>query len=139
MATTFETFVATERERLIKAREDASAKLKAAEDELAAIEREFAAIAAYEQVKAGKPIQAASSARASRASSDAGTTRGRRGERRTEILSHIKESAEGFTRGELIDALNATDKGAQQSISNALSALFKAGQLRKDGKKYKAA
>ena len=52
MATTFETFVATERERLIKAREDASAKLKAAEDELAAIEREFAAIAAYEQVKA---------------------------------------------------------------------------------------
>jgi hypothetical protein len=132
MATNFEEFVANERERLTKARDDANAKKKAAEVELLVIEVEFAAIAAYEQVKRGKPLQI-ERARAPRAP---GAQRGRRGEKRTEILNLIKGSPEGYTRGEVIEKLNATDKSAQQSISNALSALFKATELKKDGKKY---
>ena len=67
MATTFEEFVAKERERLIKARDDATAKKKAAEEELLAIEREMAAIAAYEQVKTGKSLQIGTTKRAPRA------------------------------------------------------------------------
>ena len=62
MAKTFETFVQEERERLAKAREDAHAERQAAQDKLDSIERELAAISAYEQVKAGKALRPAPSA-----------------------------------------------------------------------------
>jgi hypothetical protein len=58
MQQTFETFIEQERIRLTKAKEDALAKKKAAEDELSAIDTELSAIAAYEAAKKGKPVKA---------------------------------------------------------------------------------
>ena len=55
------------------------------------------------------------------------------------IRALIAEHPDGLTRGELLPAMNAHgDKAAEQSISNALAALKKAGRLTQGGKTYKA-
>lgn len=66
----------------------------------------------------------------------------RTGTRRTgirdEVLSMVKANP-GITRSTLLDKMNARgDKSAEQSISNALAALKKAGTITADGGAYKA-
>lgn len=55
------------------------------------------------------------------------------------ILEHIKKSEGGLSRSQLLGIMDATDKAAQQSISNALSNLKKKGTLTADDGVYKAA
>lgn len=63
-----------------------------------------------------------------------GGTRTRRSGVADEVLELIKASPAGLSRGAIIDQMHATDKSAQQSISNALMNLKKKGQLAaKDG------
>lgn len=121
MATqTFKAFVSNERKRLTKQRNDVIKRKAALDDELAQIENEFKAIAAYDAAKTSKPV----------------STRKRRTGRRAEILAAIKKHPKGIGRGELIKFFGATgNKSEQQSISNALLGLKKAGQVdNKDGK-----
>ncbi len=130
MPQTFETFIQQERERLSKAKEAALAKKQEAEDELSAIEIDFAAIAAYESAKKGKPAKPASEKQ--RAPRQTG--------KRNEVLTLVQQYPDGVTRGELIDKLSINgDKPGEQSLSNALAALKKAKQLTQEGGKYKAA
>lgn len=66
-----------------------------------------------------------------------GTKRGgtRRSGIRQEVLNAVKNAPQGIARAGLLDALGAQDKSSQQSISNALAALKKAGTIdQKDGK-----
>lgn len=67
----------------------------------------------------------------------------RSGTRRTgvrdEVLGVIKKNPNGIGRADIIDQMSAKgDRSAEQSISNALAALKKAGTVSGDGGVYKA-
>jgi hypothetical protein len=130
MIDTFEDFVAKERERLHKAREAALAKLAEAQAEMGKIDVELSAIDAYVKAKQVKPL-AIATPRAT------GTRKPRETGKRAEVLATIT-SSDGMTRAEVLEHFRATEKSQQQSISNALAALKKAGQLIQDGRVYRA-
>lgn len=119
---TFKAFVSNERKRLTKRQKDVLKRKAVLDDELAQIENEFKAIAAYEGAKTGKTTG----------------TRTRRTGRRAEILDAIKKHPNGIGRGDLIKFFGVTgNKSEQQSISNALTGLQKAGQVTSKDGKYK--
>lgn len=111
-----------ERERLEKIKEDAEARKAAIDQEIAEVDKELKAFDAYQAVKEGKGERKKKSG-------------GKKGEKRTALLDLIKSAPQGLTRGEIIEKLGATEKSAQQSVSNALSALFKNKSVsRKEGR-----
>lgn len=122
MATDFAVVIEKERERLGRLREDALARRATIDTEIAEIDKELAAIVAYERAKSGK------------AASGKGT--GRRGSRQDGILALLKEKKDGLTRGSILDALGLKgNKSGEQSISNALNNMKKAGKIdSKDGR-----
>jgi hypothetical protein len=136
MAGTFETMIQNERERLIKAREDAQARLEEIQKEIADIDREFEAIEAYERVKADKLRKGVAPSKGEAASKKPGQ-RARRGERQQEVLDLVGQHPDGLTRSEILERLGVKgDKKAEASISNALNNLKKAGRLGSEGKRY---
>jgi len=90
-----------ERGRLQKARDRALQKKKAVDQELDSIERELAAIEAYEKAKGMRPASAVKRAPGRKA----GRRGGRRGEKRQAILDLIKQHPEGLSRGELLNLM----------------------------------
>jgi hypothetical protein len=125
-APNFATFIEEERARIKGAIKAAKARRQEAEQEIAQLEGQIAAIAAYDAALKGK-----------KAVTEPRAPRGRRGEKRQAILDLVAQHPDGITRHELIDEMHAHgDKAAEQSISNALSALKKAGQLAQEGKRY---
>ena len=83
----------------------------------------------YRLVEAGK---------APRASTPAPTGKRRTGIR-DEVLSIIASSADGISRADLLAKLDASDKSAQQAVSNAVSALKKDGKISGEGGHYRSA
>lgn len=133
---TFEAFISRERARLKKAR-DAAFKRKAELDrELAGVERELAAIDAYEKAKGGRPAKAAAKKR--RAPGRTGT-RAPRGAKRQAVLELIKTS-QGLSRGDILNSMGVKgNKSGEQSVSNTLTALKKQNVIEsRDGKYYAA-
>lgn len=123
---TFESFVASERERLNKAREEIYNQQHDLEQKLRAVQSELAAIEAYEAVKSGKTVPTVTTKTPSR------TPGGRRSGVREEVLALIKSAPAGLTRAEMLKMKNIVEKenkSGAQSVSNALSALKKAAQL----------
>jgi hypothetical protein len=94
------------------------------EDQLEEIDREFAAVAAYEMAKTGKTEKPQKNGAAPRA---------RRGNRREAVISALRAAPLGLRRAELLSALGVVDddKGAM-SVSNALTALQSTGQIRRN-------
>lgn len=130
----FAQHIQSERERLTRERETIRSQQRELEQKLAAIDREFVAIEAYESAKTGKAARPATG-RGSR-----GPQRSRRGSKREGILQAIKNAAGGLSRGELLTALGLKgDKSGEMSVSNALTALTKSNQVRREGGKYHAA
>ena len=129
MADTFSDFIARDRERLHAEREQIFSAQHELEIKLAAINNELRAIDAYESAKSGK---AAAPARRARGAAR-GTTR--RGSRREGLMALMRENAAGLTRGEILEKMGLKgNKSGEMSISNALTALTKAGQVsRQDG------
>src|SRR4051812_24892339 len=124
MAETFETMVQKERERLTKARENALDRLEKVNEEIAAIDREFEAIEAYERIKMGK-VQKGGGPR------EAGRQRARKGSRQQELLELIERNPDGLSRREILEQLGLKgDKKSEASVSNALNNMKKAGRLR---------
>ena len=130
-AETFATFIARDRERLNKEREEIFNQQHELEIKLDAVNRELSAIDAYEAAKSGKPLTPVKQVRASRAPS-----RGRRGSKRDALMQTIRQNPDGLTRGEILEKMGLKgDKSGEMSISNALTALTKANQIsRRDGK-----
>jgi len=63
----------------------------------------------------------------------------RRGSRREALLEIIRQS-DGLSRGEILERMGLKgDKSGEMSVSNALSALTKSNQLRREEGKYRAA
>ena len=128
----FETYIATEKERLAKAKQDILARRKEADDQLTALDVELQAIAAYEEAKKPRTLPH---------DGEKKPRKPREKGKRTELLNLIKtEYPEGISRSGLITKLQVKgDKAGEQSLSNALSSLKKSGQLTLEDGTYRAA
>src|ERR1041384_6011316 len=126
----FSEFISRERDRLRAEREQIFNQQEELQRKLDAINREFAAIGAYETAKTGKAARQAPGGRQPRA---------RRGSRREALLELIRQS-DRISRGELLERMGLKrDKSGEMSVSNALTALTKNNQVHREGGKYRAA
>jgi hypothetical protein len=127
----FSEFISRERDRLRAEREQVFSQQEELQRKLDAVNREFAAIEAYETAKTGKAArQRVSAGRQPRA---------RRGSRREALLELIRQS-DGLSRGEILERMDLKgDKSGEMSVSNALTALTKSNQVHREGGKYRAA
>jgi hypothetical protein len=135
---TFASFIKKERARLDKARKDALANKAAVDKEIESIERELTAVDAYQQAK-GTPARRAPGKRgpAKRGPAKARRTTGRRGEKRQAVLDLIQKNPVGLSRGEILIQLGVKgNRSAEQSVSNALSALKKSEKVNSREGKY---
>ena len=132
MPENFSDYISRERERLNGERDHLFAQRSEIDKKLAEIEKEFQAIDAYDRAKTGK-----GSGRA------AGPGRGRgsrRGSRREAIMEVIRQNPTGLSRGDLLQKMGLKgDKAGEMSVSNALTALSKSNQVRREGGKYHVA
>src|SRR3954470_13455021 len=124
----FAEYIARERERLHAEREQIFTQQEELQRQLDVVNREFAAIEAYEGAKTGKAArQQAPAGRQSRA---------RRGSRREGLLELIQQG-NGLSRGDILERMSLKgDKAGEMSVSNALTALTKSNQVRREGGKY---
>jgi hypothetical protein len=129
---TFEAFVERERDRLQAQRDAIRTQQKELEDQLKDLDRQFDAIAAYEAARLGK--------KAPSGGKDSARSRSGRGSKRDELMKVIVGS-QGLSRGEILEKMGLKgNKSREMSISNALTALLKSSQIRRnDQKKYVAA
>jgi hypothetical protein len=134
-ASSFSRLVAAEHKRLQKLRDKVHARKTQIDRELVEIERDLQAMSTF--VSSGGQSGRRTSGRAS--SRGAGGRAGR-GQRRQQVLHAIKSVADGATRGDIIERLNAKgDKALEQSISNALAALSKSKSVNRENGRYRAA
>src|SRR3954462_8641231 len=125
----FPDYTARERDRLRAEREQIFSQQEELQRKLDAVNREYAAIEAYETAKTGKNARQAPAGRQSRA---------RRGSRREALLQLIRQS-DGLSRGEILERMGLKgDKSGEMSVSNALTALTKSNQVHREGGKYRA-
>jgi len=124
-ATTFQDMIAGERTRLNGLMEDISNRQQKLNEELSVVRRELAAVDAYEAAKNGKGTRSASTG-----------GRGPRGAKQETLLSLLGGFPKGMSRGEILENLGLKgNKAGEQSISNALNNMKKAGRVvSKDGK-----
>jgi ATPase subunit of ABC transporter with duplicated ATPase domains len=126
----FAEYVARERERLRTEREQVFSQQEELQRKRDAIDREFVAIEAYQMAKTGKATRQALADRQPRA---------RRGSRRQALLELIRQG-DGLSRGEILDRMGLKgNKNGEMSVSNALTALTKSNQVRREGGKYRTA
>lgn len=129
MSDNFADYIARERERLHAERERIFNEQQKLEDELAAVNREFAAVEAYEAAKTGKGVPASRSA-----------PRARRGSKREELLTLIRNHPGGLKRGEILELMGLKgNRAGEMSISNSLTNLTKTNQVRRADGKYRIA
>jgi hypothetical protein len=130
MAENMTTIVAAERERLTKERSHIETKMSELQSQLGEVDRKLAAIDAYEKALAGKLPATAMPRRRP------GAKRAGHGEKQAQVLRLVEAVPKGVTRAELIASVGVKgNKSGEQSISNALNALNKAGKIRStDGK-----
>jgi hypothetical protein len=128
----FADFIARERERLHAEREKIFNQQHELQTKLDEINREFAAIEAYEAAKTGKTLPAARQPRGPR------QQQARRGSRREALLQLIRDNPRGLARGEILERMGLKgDKSGEMSVSNALTALTKSNQVSRHEGKYR--
>jgi len=124
----FSDYVARERDRLSAERQAVVTQQRELQAKLTEIDREFQAIDAYAAAKTGKAVRQSRSNRTRR------TTR--QGSKREDLLRVIGDG-NGLSRGEILQKMGLKgDKSGEMSISNALTALTKGNQVRREGGKY---
>ena len=129
MPETLADVIAKDRERLNQEREAIFTAQQELEQKLAAINNEMRAIDAYEAAKTGKaiPIRGTATRR---------STGTRRGSKRDDLLKVIREG-NGLSRGEILEKMGLKgNKQGEMSVSNALTALTKGNQVRREDGKY---
>jgi len=124
VAPTFDEMVLQERNRLNAQITDIEIRQRALQEEMALVKRELSALDAYETAKSGKTK----------------STKGRRASRQDGILQLLQGNAGGMTRGGILEGLGLKgNKSSEQSISNALNNMKKAGKIAVRDGKYVAA
>jgi hypothetical protein len=123
----FAEYIARERDRLRAEREQISSQQEELQRRLDAVNREYAAIEAYETAKTGKAARQEPARRQPRLN---------RGSRRQELVDLIRQN-DGLSRGDILERMGLRgDKAGEMSVSNALTALAKSNQVRREGRKY---
>jgi hypothetical protein len=123
-----------ERQRLDEERQAIFNQQRELENKLGAIDREMAAIEAYESTKSGKQTAGARQARGS------GRARARRGSKREQLLQLIRQHPDGLARKDILEKMGLKgDKSGEMSVSNALTALTKTNQVSRHEGKYRFA
>jgi hypothetical protein len=135
---TFATFIKKERARLDKARKDALVNRAAVDKEVDSLERELIALDAYQRAKRAPAKRATAKRGAAKRGTAKGKRRtGRRGEKRQAVLDLIQKNPVGLSRGEILVQMGVKgNKSAEQSVSNALSALKKSEKVNSREGKY---
>jgi hypothetical protein len=128
---TFETFIAEERERLQKAKEDLLSKRQEVDEQLTAADRELQAIAAYEQAKQGKFPFREPRTRKPKDSAGPRAPRGSREQLKSRIVELVKQHPTGLTSRQITDALDST---VAKQLPNLLSLMKKEGALAQEGR-----
>jgi hypothetical protein len=124
MADDMTTVAQAERGRLTKERGDIEAKMGELRSQLAEVDHKIGAIDAYETALNGKAPTSIMPRRRQ------GAMRAGHGEKQAQVLKLVEAAAEGVVRGELIEKLGVKgNKSGEQSVSNALNALKKAGKI----------
>ena len=132
-----------EREHLNHERDEILNQQKELESKLTEINRELAAIDAYEAAKPGKAVTPTRPPRSPRKiaalikqSSAEPLPRPQAGSRREALLKVIGEEPNGLRRGEIFDRMGLKgNKSTEKSVSNTLTALTKNNQVsRREGK-----
>ena len=137
MAQTLHEFIKSESVRLEEERKAIVAQQHELGNKLAELDRERAAIAAYEITRSGKFAQpkAPAAGRASR--NRPASAGGRPGSKREALLSLIRENPSGLRRAEIFEKMGLKgDKRGEMSVSNALTALSKSKQVTRQNERY---
>ena len=125
----FADYVNRERDRLNGERESIRGEQRELEKKLREIDREMEAITAYESAKAGRGGKG-------QGRPSVGRQRSRRGSKREAIMDIIRQG-NGLGRADILHRIGLKgDKSGEMSVSNALTALTKAGHVRREGGKY---
>ena len=118
-----EAFIAKQRDALLNERQEMVNRQRALQAQLDELDGMLAKFDVFE----GKAAQQAPTRR---------NRSGQRGSRREELLRIINQS-HGLSRGEILDKMGLKgNKAGEMSVSNALTALTKGNQVRRDGRKY---
>jgi stage III sporulation protein SpoIIIAA len=126
-----EAFISRQREALLDQRQELLNQQRAIQEQLDQVDQMLTKFDVFE----GKYARRGATRKAGRRRASAG----RRGSRREELMKVIR-SGHGLTRGEILEKMGLKGKKAgEMSVSNALTALTKSNQVRKDGRKYLAA
>jgi hypothetical protein len=127
-----EAFIARQREVLLNQRQELLNQQNAVQEQLDQLDEMLTKFDVFEGKYAKRQgAKKASTRRASRG--------GRRGSKREELLRVIQDGR-GLTRGEILERMGLKgNKAGEMSVSNALTALTKSNQVRRDGRKYLAA
>jgi hypothetical protein len=126
-----EAFIARQREALLNQRQELLNQQHAVQDQLDQLDEMLTKFDVFEGKQAGGRKQ-------TRSAKGRGAS-GRRGSKRDELLMVIQEG-HGLTRGEILEKMGLKgNKPGEMSVSNALTALTKNHQVRRDGRKYFAA
>jgi hypothetical protein len=127
-----EAFIARQRESLLNQRQELLNQQQALQEQLDQVDQMLTKFDVFEGNYAQR--RGTRKATARRASSG-----GRRGSRREELLQVIRDG-HGLTRGEILERMGLKgNKSSEMSVSNALTALTKGNQVRRDGRKYLSA
>jgi hypothetical protein len=123
----FAEYIGRERDRLNAEREAIIIQQRESDQRLAEINREFRAVDAYEAAKSDKGPTRQTGARKS-----SGVRQARRGSRREDLMNVIRQG-HGLTRGEILERMGPKgNKSGEMSVSNALTALTKSRQVRRN-------
>jgi hypothetical protein len=124
-------FITRQRDALLAQREAIFTQQQALQTQLDSLNAMLAKFDVFE----GKARPASSS----RATKGAGARGPRRGSKREELLAVIRAGS-GMSRGEILERMQLKgDKAGEMSVSNALTALTKANEVRRENGKYLAA
>lgn len=131
---TMEQFIAREKERLTNERTGLLEQRSALDAKVAALDTEFGAIAAYEAAKTGKALVVTTGKTVV-----GGGRKARRGSIREDLLATIRTIAPA-SRGDILEHFGFKgNKAKEMSVSNALTALTKNGQVTRASGKYQIA
>jgi hypothetical protein len=127
-----EAFITRQREALLNQREELLNQQRAVQQQIDQVDEMLTKFDVFE----GKYAKRGGGRKASTRRVPAG---GRRGSKRDELLRVI-HNGHGLTRGEILEKMGLKgNKAGEMSVSNALTALTKSNQVRRDGRKYLAA
>jgi hypothetical protein len=125
MEKNFAQFIEQERARLTKAKDAAITKKRSCDAEIATIDRELAAISAYERVKTDRAPSTGTRRPGIRTNKARGTGTRHSGIRQ-DVLNAIKSHPEGIGRADLLEAMGVKgEKSGEKSVSNSLFVLKK--------------